>query len=193
MDRRISWTVGIGTLVVIGALGSATKNVAAQATGCSDATLRGTYGIQLQGTRAVPAISGGGIESVIGVVTRTYDGQGSFTQVDNVKGSITGITPDRAGSGTYQVNADCSGVIQLQPAPGVMLTEKIVIVEGGAQIWSITTAPAANMIAAEHKRISTTATPVTPPATACVGPDPFASIPSLVGECVNGGWVPRQR
>lgn len=193
MDRRITWTFGLGSLVVIAALSTGARNAAAQATGCSDATLRGTYGIQLQGTRTLPLTSGGGVESVIGVVTRTYDGQGSFTQVDNVKGSITGITPDRPGSGSYQVNPDCSGVIQLQPAPGVTLTEKIVIVEGGAQIWSITMAPAANMITAEHKRISASAPPVTPPAIPCVGPDPFASIPSLVGECVNGGWIPRQR
>jgi List-Bact-rpt repeat protein len=26
--------------------------------------------------------------------------------------------------------------------------------------------------------------------TGCVGPDPFASIPTLVGVCINGGWVP---
>ena len=30
---------------------------------------------------------------------------------------------------------------------------------------------------------------VTPPA--CTIPDPFVGIPGLVGECVNGGWVPR--
>jgi hypothetical protein len=69
---------------------------------CSEATVRGDYGIQIQGTRPAPR---GLIESVIGVVLRNYDGHGSFTQVSNVKGSITGTVPDSQGFGTYDVNA----------------------------------------------------------------------------------------
>jgi hypothetical protein len=34
------------------------------------------------------------IESVIGIVLRNYDGHGSFSQVCNVKGSLTGTVPD---------------------------------------------------------------------------------------------------
>jgi hypothetical protein len=75
---------------------------------CSEATLKGAYGVQVLGTR--PVGPGGPVESLIGVVIRVYDGQGQFTQVDNVKGSITGIVPDREGSGTYEVNVDCTGV-----------------------------------------------------------------------------------
>jgi len=193
MNRRISWTLGLAGLVVIGALSSGAQNAAAQATGCSDSALRGTYAIQMQGTRPVPPGSGGGTESVIGVVTRTYDGQGGFTQVDNVKGSVTGITLDRPGFGTYQVTSDCSGVVEIQPAPGVTVTEKIVILEGGAEVWAITSAPAAIMITAKHKRIGTTGPGIIAPAIPCVGVDPFVSIPGLLGECINGGWVPRQR
>ena len=42
---------------------------------------------------------------------------------------------------------------------------------------------------------SPTPTPPPPPPgpTACVGPDPFASLPTLVGVCINGGWVPVPR
>ena len=40
---------------------------------CRDATLRGSYGVQMQGTRPVPPPTDG-FESVIGVVIRTYDG-----------------------------------------------------------------------------------------------------------------------
>ncbi len=61
------------------------------------ATLRGDYGGQIEGTRPAP---GGLTESVIGVVIRTYDGQGNFSQIDNVKGSITGTVADRSGFGT---------------------------------------------------------------------------------------------
>src|SRR4030095_17058433 len=53
---------------------------------CSDGTLRGTYGIQMHGTTAVPPPVGGS-QNVIGVVKRTFDGMGNFTQVDNIHGS----------------------------------------------------------------------------------------------------------
>ena len=45
---------------------------------CTEATIRGTYGIQMQGTNPVPPPLGGGIQTVIGVVVRTYDGAGAF-------------------------------------------------------------------------------------------------------------------
>ena len=65
---------------------------------CTNETLQGTYGIQIQGTQ--PSGPGGPIESVIGVIIRYYDGLGQFTQVSNVKGSITGWVPDRVSGGT---------------------------------------------------------------------------------------------
>ena len=159
--------------------------------GCSLATIRVTYGIQMQGTRPVPPGLGGGMESVIGVVVRTYDGMGNVTQVDNIKGAVTGITPDRPGFGMYQVSPDCSARVEFQPAPGVTIVEQMVIVEGGAEIRAITVSPMDTMVTAVHKRIIASPPPVTTPA--CPGADPFASIPGLVGECVNGGWVPRSR
>ena len=78
---------------------------------CTVATLRGGYGIQIQGTRpAAPPAPAGTTESVIGVIVRHYDGEGQFTQVNNEKGSLSGLGPaDREGFGTYQVNGDCTG------------------------------------------------------------------------------------
>ena len=94
---------------------------------CSEATLRGDCGIQFQGTRPGP---GGAIESVIGVAMRKYDGQGNFTQVGNTHGSISGTTLGQEGWGTYEVDANCTGIayLQLQGAPFV-IEERTVIVE----------------------------------------------------------------
>ena len=39
---------------------------------------------------------------------RTYDGEGQFTQLSNVKGAVIGIEADVESTGTYQVNEDCS-------------------------------------------------------------------------------------
>jgi archaellin len=119
--RRTAWvvTAAVTAAVVVG--GARIMDADGQESSdrgrgkqCSEATVRGDYGIQIQGTRPAP---GGLIESVIGVVLRNYDGHGSFSQVSNVKGSITGTVPDSQGSGTYEVNADCTGVVRFQPAP----------------------------------------------------------------------------
>jgi len=113
---------------------------------CTSATIQGTYGIQMQGTRPVPPASGGGTETVTGTIVRTYDGAGNFTQIDNVKGSVTGITPDRPGAGTYQVNANCTGLTQFEPAPGMVIEERLVIVRRGREMRSITATPAGVMV-----------------------------------------------
>jgi hypothetical protein len=120
--------------------------------GCSVATLRGAYGIQVQGTR--PAAPGGPTESVIGVVLRIYDGAGQFTQVDNIKGSITGLSPDRPGFGTYEVNEDCTAVAHFQPGPGISLEERMVIVAGGDEVLSIVSSPAPVMMSGRQTRVS---------------------------------------
>jgi hypothetical protein len=91
-------------------------------------------------------------ETVIGVVIRTFDDEGGFTQFDNIKGSITGLVVDRPGSGTYQVNPDCSGTTQFVPGPGLLIEERMVGVDYGHEIRSITAVPAPVMVSAVAKR-----------------------------------------
>jgi len=119
--------------------------------GCTDATIKGAWGIQISGTQ--PSAPNGPIESVIGIIIRHYDGHGQFTQVDNVKGSITGIVPDRRGFGTYQVNEDCSVVAQLPLGPGLVLEERQVIVDDGNEIRSMVSLPLPVMVTGVYKRI----------------------------------------
>ena len=75
---------------------------------CSNQTLKGTYANSLHGLIFVP---GGSAPLVLaGVVKSTYDGNGTFTQVDAVGVNGSGVTPGwRPGSGTYSVNPDCTG------------------------------------------------------------------------------------
>jgi hypothetical protein len=149
---------GFGVALVAALVGSWVVGTRAREEGresrvCNVATIRGTYGIQISGTR--PSAPGGPIESVIGVVVRHYDGQGQFEQVDNVKGSITGMVVDRPGFGTYLVNENCSGVAQAQPSPNVLLEERFVIVNDGDEIRSMTSLPAPVMVTGVYKRINT--------------------------------------
>lgn len=159
--RGRTWIVGVAGLFVVGlGLGSAIRDAGAGSvqakTGagkrfeCTNKLIKGTYGIQMQGTRPIPG--GAGLEALIGVVTRTYDGAGNFTQFDNIKGATSGIAPDRPGSGTYQVNADCSGTTLFVPGPGIVIEERFVIVDYGHEIRSITTSPQPLMVSAVGKR-----------------------------------------
>ena len=155
--RRSAWVVTVAATAAV-VLGGARimsadgqqNNEGGRGKQCSEATVRGDYGIQIQGTRPAP---GGLSESVIGVVLRNYDGRGNFSQVSNVKGSITGTVPDSQGFGTYEVNADCTGIVRFQAAPGVVIEERLVIVDNGREIRTAVMVPAAVMITGVHQRI----------------------------------------
>jgi hypothetical protein len=127
-------------------------NSQSRSRGCSEATLRGAYGIQMAGSR--PSALGGPLESVMGVVIRIYDGHGQFSQRDTVKGSLTGLVSDREGFGTYEVDDDCTAVTRFEPGPGIIIEEKLVIVDGGREALSIVTTPLPVMISTVQKRMS---------------------------------------
>lgn len=154
--RRMTWAAVAGAVMVVFVVG---RNIGAAQNGrdddgsekeCSMATIRGDYGLQIQGTSELPD---GVVESFIGVILRHYDGAGNVTQIDNVKGSVTGWVPDRPGSGTYEVNADCTGVVRFKPAPGVLIETRIIIVDDGHEIRAMTAIPQGNMVIGVEKRI----------------------------------------
>jgi hypothetical protein len=124
--------------------------------GCSEKTLRGSYGIQVQGTRpAPPPAPPGTMETVIGVIVRHYDGDGNFTQVGNEKGSVSGSAPvDREGAGTYQVNEDCTGTHQWQlTGSAITLTDRFVIVDRGREVRNFVVSPAPVMVTGVSRKI----------------------------------------
>jgi hypothetical protein len=86
---------------------AALSTLTAYARPCSNRTLKGTYANSLHGLIFIP---GGSAPLVLaGVVKTTYDGNGTFTQVDAVSDNGSGVTGWRPGSGTYSVNPDCTG------------------------------------------------------------------------------------
>ncbi len=155
--RRTAWvvTVAVTAAVVVGGVrmmdaDGQENSDRGREKQCSETTVSGAYGIQIQGTRPAP---GGQIESVIGVVLRNYDGHGSFSQVSNVKGSITGTVPDSPSSGTYEVNADCTGVVRFQAPNGVVVEERLVIVDNSREIRTAAMVPTAVVITGVQQRI----------------------------------------
>lgn len=108
----------------------------AYAAACSNANLKGTYVFTLHGQ----ILTGGGSSLTInGVAKQTFDGNGNFTQVDAV--ATNGVmTPGwRPGSGTYSVNADCTGT-QTIVVPGIPdLHLQFVIAQSGNTVHQVVT------------------------------------------------------
>ena len=86
--------------------------------------MKGEYAAYISGVRSF----GGITENFVGISLRKYDGNGNFTEeFASFHGAITGnqtatAAPD-ATSGTYQVNANCTGSSTLNsPIPGRLQT-----------------------------------------------------------------------
>jgi hypothetical protein len=99
--------------------------------GCSESSLRGPYGFQINGTIV-------GFGPIGGVARLVFDGAGNFTQTDNVTVNGFPIAVNRPGSGTYDVDADCTGTQTLNSG-GQVIHTKFVIAENGKEVFDIVT------------------------------------------------------
>jgi hypothetical protein len=98
--------------------------------GCSNRTLFGDYGGQIEGTILGPNLL------LRTLVMFHFDGEGTLTLVDHVV--FNGVPPDqewRPGSGTYIVNLDCTGSAVISADPPIPL--HIVIVNHGKEIRGV--------------------------------------------------------
>jgi hypothetical protein len=107
---------------------------------CTNETLRGKYGFTIAGTR--PAARGGPQVSVVGTALTTFHGDGNLDQFDNINvdSPAAPFQPDRPGTGTYNLNPDCSGSMTLT-AGGVTLELSIVVVDHGREIRTAVVTP----------------------------------------------------
>ncbi len=115
---------------------------------CTNATLEGDYGFTITGTRPSAPMPGAPIETIVGVAMTHFDGNGNLTQTDNVHGSVNGSpTPDRPGTGTYTINANCTGTMTLSNQGAPTLTLRIVVVDNGNEVRAAVVDPTAVVIA----------------------------------------------
>ncbi len=96
--------------------------------GCSDATLKGDYAFTISGQILH---TDGTIDNRAGIAMRNFDGHGNISFIDFVASLTPGRVPPgginlnpafRTGlTGTYHVNADCTGTAEenFPPPPGV--------------------------------------------------------------------------
>jgi hypothetical protein len=107
---------------------------------CSNETLKGKYGFTITGIR--PTGPGTPQVAVVGTALTTFHGDGTLEQFDNlnVNSPTVPLNPDRFGSGTYSLGADCSGTMTLT-AGGMTLELSIVVVDRGREIRTAVMTP----------------------------------------------------
>jgi hypothetical protein len=120
---------------------------------CSNATLRGDYGRLSSGIRPAPA-NPALTESFVGTGLRTYDGQGGFTEVSSSHGQISPPNRDTPGTGTYEVNADCSGTSMVFiPGAPFPIETSFVIVDHGDEVKHAVMSPQPQIVTAVERRV----------------------------------------
>lgn len=119
------------TLFAVFALASTAPAAKASDKSCSNATLRGTYSDQDTGVIV-------GVGPFAGVNVDSFDGDGSLTisGISSVNGSVfPGVE-----SGTYQVNADCTGTYTVSGG-GITVDAFFVIDSAGKELKIVITDP----------------------------------------------------
>jgi hypothetical protein len=130
---------------------SVTADNDGQRRACSIATLRGDYGLLVSGIRGAGP---GRTESFVGTGIRAYDGHGGFTGMDSTHGQLSGADRNRPVTGTYEVNADCTGTAMLFiPGAPFPVETTFVIVDSGKEVKEAVMSPPPNLVTAVQRRI----------------------------------------
>jgi len=137
LPRAIALTIAAGLATTLAV--SAPRPVAAdndgRGRGCSESTLRGDYGFSIDGQ----ILAGPKAGLLRGVAMTHFDGDGGLSQVDFT--TINGVpigTDWRPGTGSYEINADCTGKAQINFTDGSpALHLRLVVADRGDQVRTI--------------------------------------------------------
>lgn len=100
---------------------------------CTDRTIRGDYGFSIDGT----VLAGTPNAFLLRGVSMThFDGEGGLTQVDFTTRNGVPLSPDwRPATGSYAINADCTGTAEIVPTDGTpALRLRLVVTDHGREI-----------------------------------------------------------
>ncbi len=112
---------------------------------CTTRTLTSAYGFRLSGS-----IDGTGNISVIGV--HIFDGAGKFVVVAQTTVTAGVVQRNLSSSGTYSLNADCSGTMTTVLADGIVSTLDFVVATNGGSVFTTSTDKGSNL-SGELRRI----------------------------------------
>jgi hypothetical protein len=130
--RRPHWVAAppLALLVVLALISP--QATVSEASGCTNATIAGAYGLTATGSIFAPS----GTRSDIALVGRTvYDGQGGLSgaQTDSIDGTLERDTL----AGTYTVRPDCTGseTFTFSPSGEVVHAEFVVVAQSHAILF----------------------------------------------------------
>ena len=124
----------ISLILLVAALAMSSA-VTAHPNECTDSTIRVTYAFTIHGQIFTP----NGPVLVDGIAKTTFDGEGNLTQVDAVaqNGLIGQVW--RPGTGSYKINADCTGTMTIVNPDQPTLHLAILVSRAGEQIHTVVT------------------------------------------------------
>jgi len=132
-----------GLLLAASSVGPTARADSQDTIACTDRTLQGDYGSQIEGTILGPNLP------FRGLAMAHFDGQGNITQVDHIV--FNGIPPAiewTPGTGTYSVNPDCTGAAVINSPSGQgPVNLHFVVVNHGKQINQVVDANAVTAVA----------------------------------------------
>lgn len=124
-------------LVLVGLFGPGLAYAQSTSRLCNDRLIAGVYGFTIEGTKlAGPGPTG----AQVGVALTEFDGRGSLSQIDAV--TIGGVEVSDfthpVATGTYTVNADCTGTFTIDFTDGrPAVSAYFVVVDNGSEIDSV--------------------------------------------------------
>jgi hypothetical protein len=137
MPRRVVLALAAGLAITLAL--STPRNVTAdndgRGRGCSEDILHGDYGFSVAG----PLLAGPYAGVIRAVAMTHFDGDGGLSQVDfaTINGVPTG-TDWRPGTGTYAINANCTGTARIEFTDGSpALRLRIVVDDRGDEVRTI--------------------------------------------------------
>ena len=141
--RWMTFTVGglliAGCAVLVGQPGNAQSERIGDAGSsssprCSNRTLRGSYAFNIEGT----ILAGPNRLLLRGLAMTEFDGDGNLSQVDftTINGAPAG-TDWRSGLGSYQINSDCTGTMEITNNGSPTLRLRLVVADHGRTIHNI--------------------------------------------------------
>lgn len=105
---------------------------------CSNRSLLGDYGFVVEGlVLPAPAVALPGR----GVTMTHFDGEGNLTQVDSLIINGSPVSDWSPVTGTYHVNANCTGTMNLLPSAGGFVNLRFVVVKQGKEIHTVVWPP----------------------------------------------------
>jgi hypothetical protein len=127
------------SLLMLALVLAASSTLTAHASGCSNATLNGSYAFTIHGT-IVPQ-DGSAPLLVDGLAKTTFDGRGNLTQLDAV--AVNGnMAPGWAlNTGTYSLNADCTGTMTVTNGAMQPVHLQLIVSQSGNTIHDMVTDP----------------------------------------------------